>query len=212
MGLFSKMLGKDTKPKKSSKLKVVRSGDWEVYIKDDGTPTGFYKKGKEWLDPGLTWSSPSRNYFLHQGFDGNGDECIALTTQLEGLKLKKTDGGVEAALVLDDGTAYVLTDECNLVTITPERSGQKALAEEAPDAYILTPEVCVVTMDEGEVVTVKAVDLSTGKSWRKAIKYEWPEDGDNKDVTIASSNGCITVTTPDGTAHLFNTAGEPLKK
>lgn len=212
MGLFSQLLGRNPGTAKNAKPKVIKNGDWEIHTDAAGTPTQFYKKGKEWLDPSNTWHSPSCCYFLHQGFDGNGDECIALTTQVEGLKLKKMSDGIEAALVLDNGTAYALTDEYSLVTVTPERLSQRSLSEETPDTYILTPEVCAVATDEGETVSIKAIDLSTGKSWRKAIRYEWPENGDNKDVTVTSSSGRITITTPAGTAHLFNSAGEPIEK
>lgn len=210
MGLLSKVFGGGSnKPQKPAKPKVVKNGDWETHIAPDGAPTMFYKKGKEWLDASKAWASPSHTYFLFEGFDGKSDACIALTTQTEGLRIKKVDDGVEQAIVTDAGAAYVLSDEGTLYTMTADKASQKALADGSPDAYLLTPKVAAVAVDESETVAIKAVDLATGKSWKKTVAYEWP-DGDNVDISIEEVAGGIKLTTPAGTTHLFTTEGNPL--
>lgn len=209
MGLFSKLTGGSSKPPKAGKSKTIRSGEWEIRIEADGTPVHFDRKGKEWLDASKTWASPGRAYFLHDGFDGKGDECLALTTQTEGLRARKLEEGVEAALVTDDGAAYVITDEGTLYTITAEKAGQKSLAEDRPDAYLLTQQLAAVAEDAGESITLKGVELATGKAWRKVIAYEAPEEG-AADITIEQAEGGLKLTTPAGTVHLFTAAGSPL--
>lgn len=211
MGFLSKIIGGKAPREKTTKPKVVKTGDWEAHIGPDGAPTQFYKKGKEWLHSDQRWRSPSGNYFFHTGHDGNVDECIALTTQTEGLKLKKTDEGIEDVLVLDEGTAYAISSDCVFFQITAEKASQRQLCEERLDAYILTPKICAVAFEEDvEVVAVKAVDLVTGKSWEKSIKYTWPENGNNVDISIVASDSGISVTAPDGSTHNFTTAGSPL--
>lgn len=210
MGLLSKVFGDGSnKPQKPAKPKVVKNGDWEIHIAPDGAPTMFYKKGKEWLDASKAWASPSRSYFLLEGFDSKADACIALTTQTEGLRIKKVDDGVEQAIVTDTGVAYILSDEGTLYTVTADKASQKALADGNHDAYLLTPEVAAVAVDESERVIIKAVDLATGKGWKKAVAYKWP-DGDNVDISIEEVMGGIKLTTPAGTTHLFTSAGNPL--
>lgn len=211
MGFLSKILGGKATQEKPAKSKVVKVGDWEVHIEPNGAPTQFYKKGREWLHSDRRWRSPSGSYFLHTGHDGNADECIALTTQTEGLKLKKTDEGIEDALVLDNGVAYAISSDCVFFQITRDKASQRQLCEERLDAYILTPQICAVAFEEDtEVVTVRAVDLTTGKAWKKSIKYTWPETGDNVDISVVATGSGISVTTPDGSSHNFTTAGSPL--
>lgn len=215
MGLLSKVFGGGSnKPQKPAKPKVVKNGDWETHIAPDGAPTMFYKKGKEWLDASKAWASPSRTYFLLEGFDGKSDACIALTTQTEGLRIKKVDDGVEQAIVTDAGVAYILSDEGTLYTMTADKASQKALAtDDRPEAFLLTSEVAAVAVDDGEKVSIRAVDLTTGKAWKKAIKYEETEelgDGCLRMTAIKEVAGGIEVTIPDGTAHLLTTAGNPL--
>lgn len=215
MGLLSKVFGGGSnKPQKPAKPKVVKSGDWEIHIAPDGVPTMFYKKGKEWLDVSKAWASPSLSHFLIEGFDGKADTCIALTTQTEGLRIKKIEDGVEQAIVTDNGLAYVLSDEGTLYTITADKAGQKALApDDRPDSFLLTPELAAVTVDDGETVIIKGVDLTTGKVWKKVVRYEETEeleDGYLRSTEIKETAGGVEVTTPDGERHLFTAAGIPL--
>lgn len=209
MGLLSKLFGSSEAPAKTSKQRVVKSGDWEANIDASGVPTWFHKRGKEWLDPFKTWSSPSGSFYLHNGHDGNGEECIALTSKTEGLRLKKTDEGIESAIVTDTGVAFALTEDGTLYTVTAERASQKKLSDEQPEAHLLTPEVCAIAYDEDESVIIKAVDLATGKSWRKTAKYSWPENGDNVEISITATASGLSVTAPDGSTHSFTTSGEP---
>lgn len=210
MGLLSNLFGGGKpKPPKKQKPRIVTNGDWTVELDPDGTPVHFDRKGKEWLSSPETWASPGRAYFLHDGFDSKGDECLALTTQTEGLRARKFEEGVEAVLVTDDGAAYVITDEGTLYTITAEKAGQKSLAEDRPDAYLLTQQLAAVAEDAGESITIKGVELATGKAWRKVIAYEAPEEGD-ADITIEQVEGGLKLTTPAGTVHLFTAAGSPL--
>lgn len=210
MGLLSKLTGMGHT--KKGKSKTIKSGEWETVIKSDGTPTHFDKKGKEWLDVYETWAAPSRVYYLHHGADGKGDECIALTTQTEGLRARKFEDGIEAALVTDNGVAYVISDEGNLYTITADRASQKSIADDKADAILLTAQLAAAAVDEGETVIIKVVDLDTGKAWKKAVAYEWPEDDTKQDteITIKQIDGGLKLTTPDGVAHLFTAAGTPL--
>lgn len=214
MGLLSKVFGGGSnKPQKPAKPKVVKNGDWEIHIAPDGAPTMFYKKGKEWLDASKAWASPSRSYFLLEGFDGKADACIALATQTEGLRIKKVDDGIEQAIVTDNGTAYILSDEGTLYTMTADKASQKALADGSPDAYLLTPEVAAVAVDDGEKISIRAIEIATGKTWKKAVKYEETEELGNGCLRMAEIKevaGGIEVTIPDGTTHLFTTEGNPL--
>ena len=212
MGLFSKMLRKDTKPKKSSNPKVVRNGDWEVYIKDDGTPTGFYKKGKEWFDPDLTWSSPNRKYFLQTGWDGAGNAGLALTTQTEVLKIKRADDAA-LAIVTDDGVAYAMNDCGILYIITAEKASQRTLRQDDndPDQIILTPQVAAIAYDDWDGnITIKGIEINTGKAWKKIIPYTSTGDEDGAETSLEQIERGLKLTTPDGTEHLFTTAGAPL--
>lgn len=212
MGLLSKIFNSSGTPKKSAKQKVVKNGDWEVHIREDETPHWFYKSGREWFSADETWASPNGRFFLHIGFDGSGNSGLALTTMDEGLKRKSAEYGVDAAIVLDDGTAYALSaDDATLYIITPEKASKRSLGEERLESYILTPEVCAAVLEEDtEVVVVKAVDLVMGKAWKKIIKYTWPENGDNADIAIVASDSGISITTPDGGTHNFTVAGSPL--
>lgn len=209
MGLFSKLIGKEPKAAGPKKRKSVTEVDgWEVWLRDDGTPYTFEKKGKEWLSTDRTWVSPSGKFFLHVGSDGNGDDCVALTTRVEGLKLKKVEDGVEAVTVTDNGTAYVLTDAGDLLTITTEKTGQRHLCDDLPDEYVLDADICAVAFEsDSEEVMVKCVELKAGRSWQKKIKYQWPESGGNVDIAVNRTNTGIVVTTPDGTLHAFSLEG-----
>lgn len=214
MGLLSNLFGGGKpKPPKKQKPRIVTNGDWTVELDPDGTPTRFDHKGKEWLSTPETWASPGRAYFLHSGFDSKGDECLALTTQTEGLRVRKFGESVEAALVTDAGIGYVISDEGKLYTITAEKAGQKSLTEDCPEACLLTAEVAVAITDDGETVTIKAIDLTTGKAWKKAIKYEDAEELDGGYIRMAEikeTAGGIEITIPDGTVHSFTAAGTPL--
>ena len=192
MGLLSNLFGGGKpKPPKKQKPRIVTNGDWTVELDPDGTPTRFDRKGKGWLSTPETWASPGRAYFLHSGFGES----------------------VEAALVTDAGIGYVISDEGKLYTITAEKAGQKSLTEDCPEACLLTAEVAVAITDDGETVTIKAIDLTTGKAWKKAIKYEDAEELDGGYIRMAEikeTAGGIEITIPDGTVHSFTAAGTPL--
>ena len=210
MGLISKLFGKPEHPQKK-KPKTVRSGDWEALINEEGAPVMLYKKGKEWLDSSEAWASPSRAFFLHIGYDGNANECIALTRQAEGIRCRQMDEGVESVVVTDAGIAYVLTEEGNLYTLTLEKSGQRHLLDDRPDAFILTPVFCAVVSDvEPELVIVKGVSFLTGKTWQRKIRYSWPENGNNVSVSATQECEYIVITVPDGGRHFLTTEGSPV--
>lgn len=211
MGFISKLFGKSERPHEK-RPKIVKIGEWEAHLNDNKVPVMLYKNGTEWLDSSDAWASPSRSFFLHTGHDGNANECIALTRQTEGLKCRQMDEGIESVVVTDDGAAYVLTEEGNLYTLTPEKSSQRHLIDDRPDAYILTPSVCVVAYEEEpETVIVKGVILATGKSWQRKLQYEWPEDGNNEVVALNQDGRYIAVTVPDGSRRLFDEDGAPVK-
>lgn len=208
MGLFSKLTGRGPKAASTKKSKIVTEVDgWKVWLRDDGTPHTFEKKGKEWLSSTETWASPSGKFFLHVGNDGNGDDCVAITTRAEGLKLKKIEDGIEAVAV-DDGAAYVLTDAGDLITVTTEKAGQRHLCDDLTDAYLLDTDLCAVAFEsDSEEIIVKCIDLKAGKSWQKKIRYTWPETGENVDITVRRTGTGIIVATPDGGLHSFNIEG-----
>ncbi len=215
MGLLSKIFNSSEAPKKGAKQKVVKNGDWEVHIREDGTPHWFYKSGREWFSADETWASPSKSFFLHMGFDGAGNSGLALTTKDEGLKRKATEYGVDAALVLEDGTAYALSvDDAVLYILTPEKISQKTLGDERADAFLLTSRICIIATEGDDSVTIKAIDLSTGKSWRKSVGHgeaEELQDGSLRMTQISESVEGIKVITPDGLPHFFSTNGQPIK-
>lgn len=217
MGLLSKVLrGGSNKPQKPAKPKVVKNGDWEVHIREDGTPYWFFKSGREWFSADETWTSPSKNFFLHMGFDGSVNSGLALTTKDEGMKRKVTEYGVDAALVLDDGTAYALSaDDAVLYTLTPEKASQKTLGDERADAFLLAPRICAIAIEGDDSITIRAIDLSTGKSWRKCVGHgetEELQDGSLRMTQISESAEGIEVITPDGLPHFFSINGQPIKK
>lgn len=187
---------------------------WEIDIrKDNGLPDIYTKDGKEWFDADNTWVSDSGEYFLHEGFDGKGNQGFALASKSAGLRIRKTDEAAEAAIVTDEGVAYVITDEGNLFNLTAEKASQKKLCEDyEPNACLLTPELCVVIYDadgdgEFEAVYVKAVNLKTARSWKKEIKYSLPNN--NKlFYKVDVSRDIIEITMPDQTIHRFTKDGK----
>lgn len=209
MGLFSKLTGKDSGKPANKKQKTTKEVEgWEVWLRDDGTPHTLEKKGKEWLDASTTWASPSGKFFVHEGHDGVGDACVALTSRAEGIKTKKLEEGVEAAIVTDDGVGYIFTDEGNLITITAEKASQKSLGDRPAVGFVLTPDICAAADDpEGEAIVVKAVELKTGKSWQKKVKYEVADGARWTDAAIEVDPGGITITTPDGNCKKFTFDG-----
>lgn len=221
MGLLSNLFGGgEPKPpkKKRQKLKTVTYGDWEITMREDKTPVMFCKKGKDWLDSYEVWASPSGKYFIHEGQDAAADECIAITTLREGLKIKKTDeSGIRAACITDEPVGYALSEEGTLYTLTIEKASQRKLGPDVnmPDAAILTPKIAAVAFDADDKVAtiIRAIDISTGKAWKKVIKYEDAEefgDGSIRMAEIKETAGGIEVTIPDGTVHSFTAAGTPL--
>lgn len=210
MGFISKLFGKSEQPQKK-RPKIVKAGEWEAHLNDSGVPVMLYKKGREWLDSSDAWASPSQSFFLHIGYDGNANECIALTRQAEGIRCRQMDEGVESVIVTDAGVAYVLTEEGNLYTLTPEKISQRHLFDERPDAFVLTPVFCVVVSDaEPELVIVKGVSFLTGKTWQRKIRYNWPESGNNVPVSAAQNRDYIVITVPDGSRHFLTTEGSPV--
>ena len=210
-----------TEPKKKEDPNVIKNGDWEVHLKEDGTPHWFYKKSKEWFDANKTWASPSKKFFVHFGFDGESDYSVALTTQNEGLKLKKNVDDVETAFVTDEGMAYALSDEGILYILSPEKISQRKVCSEddSPEEYILTPQIVAVAWDDGEAMILRAIDLNTGKSWKKTLKYyEDNEDEDEESeieyfaAELKDKEGRFEVKNYNGEIYLFSYAGEPIKE
>ena len=209
--------GHDTAPED----KLLQSGEWEVRIDGrTGKPGIFTKNGKEWFDADKAWLSPSGRYYILTGMDANVNEGIAISEGARGIRIRKTEELIEAAVITDDGIGYALSDEGTLFTLSEEKASTKKLCgDNRPDAWLLNSEFCAVlyeidseyneaTDEEYFVSVLKAVSLSTSKSWTKKLKYTttgFSRFGDRDNTRI------IQIITPDNALHEFTPDGAQIK-
>lgn len=187
---------------------------WEVTVRNaNGAPAILCKNGKEWFHADKTWPSPSDAYYIHTGMDGNANEGIATTTKNEGIRIRKTEDFVEAALITDEGVGYAITDEGVLYVLTADTASQRRLCEDyEPNTYMLTPQLCAVIYDADsdddlEAAYLKVIDLKSFKSWKKKIRYS-AERGKNLIFKIEQSGSIIKAIMPDQSVHEFTTDGK----
>lgn len=188
---------------------------WEVTVRNaNGAPAILCKNGKEWFDADKTWPSPSGAYYIHTGMDGNANEGIAITTKNEGIRIRKTEDFVEAALITDEGVGYTFTREGRIYILTKESASQRQLCDEDCyiNTYILTPQLCAVIYDADsdddlEAAYLKVIDLKSFKSWKKKIRYS-AERGKNLIFKIEQSGSIIKAIMPDQNVHEFTTDGK----
>lgn len=202
------------KPKKQAQ---PQANVWEVTARNtNGSPAIFCKNGKEWFHADKTWFSPSGAFCIHTGMDGNANEGVAITTKSEGIRIRKTEDFVEAALITDEGVGYAITDEGVLYILTADTASQRRLCEDyGPNAYMLTPQLCAVIYDadsddELEAVYLKVIELKTFKSWKKKIRYS-AEHGKNLVFNIEQSGDIIKAIMPDQSVHKFTINGKANK-
>ncbi len=211
MGFFSKLIKTTLKVIEASQPESSKSKSsdpiWEVcrYDSKTGFPQTFLRNDREWLDANSTWSSPSGNFFVHDGFfTGGGDEtktCIALTTKCEGLKRKAIEDGVEVACVSDDGVAYALTDSGTLHRLTKDNTSSRHLMEDYYD-FALNEKACALINDDGESIELIAMNLTTNSTIKKQFSYEDDvelEDGRLLEASVVIEDDIIVITIPDGT-------------
>lgn len=195
-------------------ITTKHANGWEIEIrKDNKKPDIYTKDGKEWFDADKTWISPSGDYFLHTGFDGKGNEGLALASKTEGIRIRKTEDFIETAIVTDNGVGYALTDEGTLYILTADKSNQRQLCEDyGPNSYILTSRLCAVIYDtdsddDMDAVYLKVILLESLKSWRKKIRYH-AECGKTLIYSIEQNGEEIKVIMPDQSAHKFTIDGK----
>ena len=216
MGFFSKLLNATIKVLESAQPESSKSKSaeptWEVerYDTQTGFPQTFLRNGREWLDAYKTWASPSGSFFVHDGYIySGGDEgktCIALPTRTEGLKRKAIEDGVEMACVSDDGVAYALTDTGTLHRLTKDSTSLRHLMEDY-DEFVMNDKVCVLIGDDGSIVSLAVVNLTTNASIKKQFPYEEDlelEDGSYLSMSFSVEDDKITITIPDGTKQVVN--------
>ena len=210
--------GHDTAPK----YKWIQSGEWEVQINSQTEKPGiFTKNGKEWFDADKAWASQSGRYYILTGMDANANEGIAISEGARGIRIRKTEELIEAAVITDNGIGYALSDEGTLFTLSEEKTSIKKLCGDSYlVAYALTTEVCAVVYDtdsdydendkEIPAVIVKVTNLSTSESWKKKIRYSY---GDRKTFifSVKIYGGIIQITTPDNVLHEFTPDGVETK-
>lgn len=180
--------------------------EWQVYTDKNGIPTDFYKNGKEWIsvDSDYMCISPSGKYYLfYSAYYGESQsEYIALTTQNEGINKKACEIGVESAFVTDEGIGYLYSDEGDLHILTADKKSKRHLCDD-PEAYVLIPNGCFVAVTsyntsklEGhDQVIVKGMLFDSGKTWKKAIDFESPDEED--EIIMNTSDDTILITLPD---------------
>ena len=195
-------------------ITTTHSNGWEIEIrKDNGKPDIYMKNGKEWFDAAKTWSSPSKEYFLHNGFDGKGNEGLALTSKTAGLRIRKTEDFIETAIVTDNGIGYALTDEGVLYILTVDAASQRKLCENyGLNAYMLTPQFCAVIYDadsddDQEIAYLKVILLESLNSWKKKIRYR-ADYGKTLTYNIEQSGNTIKAIMPDQSTHEFTIDGK----
>ncbi len=161
--------------------------------------------------------SPLGEYFLfYSAFCGqNESEYIALTTRTKGLNKKACEIGVESALVTDAGIGYFFSDEGDLHILTAEKKTKRHLCND-PEAYLLVPQGCFVAvtsdtskLEDHEQVIVKGFLFDSGKSWKRSIDFEVPDD--YNDISIELSNDNIIVTMPNKSIVSLSLDGTILK-
>lgn len=203
------------------KYKWLRSGEWEVQINNKtGKPGVFTKNSKEWFDADEAWQSQSGEYYILTGMDANANEGIAISEGARGIRIRKTEELIEAAVITDAGIGYALSDEGTLFTISEEKaSTTKLCGDNRPDAWLLNSEFCAVlyeidseynevTNEEYFVSVLKVISLSTSKRWSKKIKYTttgFSSFGDCDNAHI------IQIITPDNVIHEFAPDGTETK-
>lgn len=199
-----------------------RAGVWEVLLHPSTNAPGiFTKNGKEWFDADKAWASQSGRYYILTGMDANANEGIAISEGARGIRIRKTEELIEAAVIADDGIGYALSDEGTLFTLSEEKATTKKLCGDAIlDAWALTPEFCVVVYDtdsdydendkEIPAVNVKLIDLSTAASWRKKIQYS-SEGRATLQFSAEISGNMIRIETPDNVLHEFTLDGSKTK-
>lgn len=204
----------DTINQKPKKQTQQQTNTWKVTVRNEnGSPVILCKNGKEWFHADKTWRSPSGAFYIHTGMDGNINEGIAITTKSEGIRIRKTEDFVEAALITDEGVGYAITDEGVLYTLTADTANQRRLCEDyGPNAYMLTSQLCAVIYDADsdddlEAVYLKVIDLKSLKSWKKKIRYS-AERGKNLVFNIEQRSDIVKVTMPDQSIHEFTTDGK----
>ena len=202
------------KPKKQTQ---PQGNVWEVTVRNaNGAPAILCKNGKEWFHADKTWPSPSGAYYIHTGMDGNANEGIATTTKNEGIRIRKTEDFVEAALITDEGVGYAITDEGVLYVLTADTASGRRLCEDyEPNTYMLAPQLCAVIYDADsdddlEAAYLKVIDLKSFKSWKKKIRYS-AERGKNLIFKIEQSGSIIKAIMPDQSVHEFTTDGKIIK-
>ena len=127
---------------------------------------------------------------------------IALTTQNEGINKKACEIGVESAFVTDEGIGYLYSDEGDLHILTADKKSKRHLCDD-PEAYVLIPNGCFVAVTsydtsklEGhDQVIVKGMLFDSGKTWKKVIDYESPDEED--EIIMNASDDTILITLPD---------------
>jgi len=192
--------------------------EWQVYKDKNGFPTDFYKDGKHWLygDKEYMCISPSGKYYLYYNasYGDYASECIALTTESEGLIRKSGEFYVESALVTDKGIGYLYTEEGDIHILTANGKSKKHLCDD-PEAYILVPQGCFVAvtsdsskLEDHEQIIVKGFLFDSEKSWKRAIDYEIPDD--YVEITLKVSESIISVTMPDGNVANLDISGRLL--
>ena len=198
-----------------------RAGDWEVLLRPSTNAPGiFTKNGKEWFDADKAWASQSGRYYILTGMDANANEGIAISEGARGIRIRKTEELIEAAVITDDGIGYALSDEGTLFTLSEEKASTKKLCgDNRPDAWLLNSELCAVlyeidseyneaTNEEYFVSVLKVVSLSTSKCWTKKLKYTttgFSRFGDRDNARI------IQIITPDNVLHEFTPDGTTIK-
>lgn len=194
--------------------------EWEVYTDKNGIPTDFYKNGKEWIsgDSDYMCISPSGKYFLfycayHEKSDS---EYIALVTRNEGIIKKACEIGVESAFVTDEGIGYLYSDEGDLHILTADKKSKRHLCDD-PEAYVLIQNGCFVAttsyntskFEDHDQVIVKGILFDSGKTWKKSIDFESPEEYD--EIIMNVSGDTISVTLPDRSVVCMDFNGNIIK-
>ena len=210
--IFTKKPQPNEDPQKKQP-KFVKSGEWEISCNADGTPWIFYKKDKLWFDTDNAWSSPSSKYFLCEGYNGTGDESIALAT-LEGvIKTRKFEESISKAVVTDEGQAYAITEEGTLYIITPEKVSKRKLGNDDTEEVILTSCVAAAFSDDWNgKATIKGIDLKTGTEWKSVIKYEEPETWGEMPTIFSITPEGFSITLQDGKTRYLSPCGEVIEK
>lgn len=171
--------------------------EWNIEFGKDGLPNYIEKNGREWCDIGNAVQSPNGQYFVGEGYDSSGDDCLVLLSRTEGLRRKKCDEGMEKAAVTDDGVGYVFTTEGKLHEITASSTGVTAF-NEYDDVY-LDERRCIVATDCSDYATVKIRDFKNKTTVTKKFNYADEDEDGTWDFLKLEVNGDVAkLTLPDG--------------